>query len=237
MVAGGSGCGEKAPHPPAHAQSKSVRECIAELDSSDPQVVTAAIRQLGQSGTDGKPAVEALVRIADGENGPLELRQAAGWALTRIGLSFEIEESRTNADAEVREYYVGQFGRSHAMRKWRDRAAYMEMVVPALLWSSRNHGSARLRNSAVLGLGCLCDEPKEEAVAESIVRVLIEAMRDSDREVRISAVVALGDYGRRAKVALPILKALVDDPDEEMRHQVRRGIWCIEEDMKGPQLP
>ena len=226
------GCDKKDHRPPTPAESESVQGCISDLDASDPQVRMEAIRRLGRFGSDAESAAQALVRIADSDREPPVLRQAADRALTRIGLSLEIDHLQTHPDPEIRKHYAGCLGQSHDVRKWRDRSVYMEMVIPALVWSVRNDPDARVRDNAVLGLGGLCEEPGAEEAGESIVPVLIKAMEDPDREVRISAVVGLGDYGKRAKAALPIFRKMRDHPDEEMRHQVRRGIRCIEGDMR-----
>jgi len=173
-----------------------------------------------------------LVALADREDEEVSVRQAAAAALTRIRMSVLVTALATDADAEVRAHYAWALGQSWHASDFRDKTVYWELAIPALLRAAREDASADVRNKAVLGLGCLCDTTEAQAAAGRIVPILIEAVGDTDREVRISAVVALGDYGRLAEAALPLLRRMRDDPDDEMSNQVRRGIWCIETHMK-----
>jgi HEAT repeat protein len=60
------------------------------------------------------------------------------------------------------------------------------------------------------------------------VPALIEALNDSDYEVRIWSMAALGSLGPAAKEALPALKQATKDKDEGIRGSAKAGIAQIE---------
>jgi HEAT repeat protein len=62
-----------------------------------------------------------------------------------------------------------------------------------------------------------------ETAAEVLVPGLVKALEDSDREVRSQATKALGNMGRHAKDAIPVLQAMLQD--EKLRET---AAWALE---------
>jgi HEAT repeat protein len=59
--------------------------------------------------------------------------------------------------------------------------------------------------------------PKRKAEARQIVPALIEALKDSDSDVRRSAAIGLGGFGEQAKDAIPALQEAEHDKDARVR--------------------
>ena len=215
-----------------NSQKKSIEECVADLAQDDEQVRLLAITELGQRGWDAEGAVPHLAAIADSTTESPKLRNAADEALTRIGLAFELEALHTSADFDVRHWYASALGRWRHYSDYRDKSTYLQLAIPALLRVAEEDADARIRDMAILGLGAL---PAEEAArefvpvfAERTVAVFIKSLNDPDRELRVSAVIALGDYRDYAEVAVPRLRAMLDFEDAEVQKHVQRTIRFIE---------
>jgi hypothetical protein len=64
------------------------------------------------------------------------------------------------------------------------------------------------------------DEKEHKYEDEENLEELVEQLENEDKQTRVNAVIALGDYacdGLTIKTALPKLEKLLDDPDEETR--------------------
>ena len=76
-------------------------------------------------------------------------------------------------------------------------------AVPALLRAAGTN--ARVRNSAIRAIA------KIHSDSEAVIPFLIEALQNSDLNIRIAAAVNLGQFGAAAKPALPAMAELLND--------------------------
>ena len=59
--------------------------------------------------------------------------------------------------------------------------------------------------------------PQRKEDAAQIVPALIEALKDKDGDIRLSAAIGLGSFGEQAKDAIPALQAAQHDRDARVR--------------------
>jgi hypothetical protein len=210
----------------------SVAEGIEILRTGEIARYASAIRTLDANPAEATGAQGLVQRIATDESTPPELRRLAAAAATRIRLTHQVRDLLGHRDPQVRLYYAGHFGRYPSLDENPDRRVYVAMVVPALIRATTKDPNSQVRSTAALGLGSMCDEPHVRGQAGAIVRGLLEATSDEDREVQISAAVALGDFGRLAGDALPQLRRLARSDDPELADEARWAERTITEDLR-----
>jgi HEAT repeat protein len=69
--------------------------------------------------------------------------------------------------------------------------------------------------------------PDQKRDADKVIPALIEALRDKDADVRISAAIGLGYFGDKAKDAVPALQAAQKDRDPRVREAATVAISRI----------
>jgi HEAT repeat protein len=74
--------------------------------------------------------------------------------------------------------------------------------------------------------------PQRKGEAEKVVPALIDALRDSEDDIRLSAAIGLGYFGEEAKAAIPRLQAVQRDEDARVREAVSVALSRID-----PSLP
>jgi HEAT repeat protein len=72
---------------------------------------------------------------------------------------------------------------------------------------------------------------------DHVVPALIEAFKDKDADVRLSAAIGLGYFGDQAKDAIPTLQVAQRDPDKRIREAAGNALSRIDPNLgpgKGP---
>jgi HEAT repeat protein len=64
--------------------------------------------------------------------------------------------------------------------------------------------------------------------AAQVVPALIEALKDPQPDVRLSAAIGLGGYGDRAKDAIPALQTAVGDRDARVSREAGKALTLID---------
>ena len=82
------------------------------------------------------------------------------------------------------------------------------------------------------------DEPAEDLNARPAMKALIDAVSDTDDEVRRLAVFALGRLGKDAQPAVPVLVTALEDSDQRIRLATAHALVSIDPQNKacGPVL-
>jgi HEAT repeat protein len=177
------------------------------LKDSEPLVRRSAAHALGNFGPGAKNAQAALEATLAKDTSPA-VRQNIAWALGRIGpetISSLILALR-DTDPIVQREAANSIGR------FKDEIA--RKAMPELLACCKVKNSG-VRNAALNVLINILQEKDTEAVAG-----IIEALNDSDLEVRQNAALALSAIG--GKGALPAIPILVDALKQKGNKDVRR---------------
>jgi HEAT repeat protein len=72
--------------------------------------------------------------------------------------------------------------------------------------------------------------PQRKGDAAQVVPALIEALKDRDGDVRRSAAIGLGSFGKEARDAIPALEAAQQDRDARVRESARIALSRIDPD-------
>lgn len=64
--------------------------------------------------------------------------------------------------------------------------------------------------------------------ASQVIPALIEALKDREGDIRLSAAIGLGQFGEQAKEAIPALQAAEKDRDARVRNAARRALSHID---------
>jgi HEAT repeat protein len=103
------------------------------------------------------------------------------------------------------------------LARWDRREA--DAFPVALALATATDGDPGLRESAVLVLGRLPDDPKGRGLA-----VIVEALTDESRSMRSAAVLSLRWVRELPEEALPLLIEALADPDDEVRLE---AAWAL----------
>jgi HEAT repeat protein len=69
--------------------------------------------------------------------------------------------------------------------------------------------------------------------AAQVVPALIEALKDKEGDIRLSAAIGLGGFGERAKEAIPALQAAQHDRDARVREAAGKALSRIDPEAAG----
>jgi HEAT repeat protein len=229
-------------------EETAIRALIGILESRETMKSRSlAAAALGTLGPRARAAVEALRVALDDED--LRVRVLAAEALWHIERQVNTRLLLTLAQGEDRGY-----GRS-SMRVWKELGTEAQAAVPGVLQALRspdetirrcatialghlgetllakeavwalvarlNDSSIAVRRDAALALGRM--GPK----ASAAVPLLIEALRDMDRDTHLAAASALGDIGPAASTAVPHLGRAVKDGDVAVRRTAAYALGRI----------
>jgi HEAT repeat protein len=157
-------------------------------------------------GSDGAAAIPPLTRMMLSAEDP-EGRRAAV-ALSSIGVDAipALFEGLTNINPEVRGFatYYG----------WNYLGTNAAPAIPYIV-ERLNDPDDTERLRTVLTLKHLSIEP------QLTVPAFVKCFGDSNKFVRLAAAEGLAEFGTNAVAAEPALRALIDDPDAEVREQVK----------------
>jgi hypothetical protein len=70
--------------------------------------------------------------------------------------------------------------------------------------------------------------PQRKGDAAQVVPALIEALKDKDNDIRVSAAIGLGTFGEQARDAIPALQAMKSDRDTRVREAARVALTRID---------
>lgn len=174
------------------------------LESSDPQVVSAAVDALDWIGEDAREAVEDLQRLAGTASSPL-LQLACTSALVKISGDTAaalpvIESMLQDENQDTRKACLERLG----MLSGKARE-----FVPLILGCLEDP-SGEVRAAATLALARIEEEPSR------ILETLTERLADPEGEVRANAAMGLARYGSAAASALPALRALQQEQEPRL---------------------
>jgi HEAT repeat protein len=178
-----------------------------------------AAKALGELGASAAPAASHLVQALRDPD-PFVTRAATD-ALCRIGVAATPPLLRALEGGDAR---------------WRHHAAVAlsrigptdPVAVKALIKSLKVDPSAEVRRRAALALD------KGGKPGDGVLTALIGALKDCDSTVRISAAVALGDFGAEAKDATGPLSDLLKGDDSKLNKAARDALHKIAPTMHRP---
>lgn len=216
---------------------------------SDALVRRSAALALGKFGPDAKSALAALEAAVDDPN--VTVRQNAAWALGRIGASSikGLKKALLDDDPLVKRDAAGSLGRLDAEEA---RGALNELVacckvndsalriaalsvlnkivssedskIAALIKPALDDPDLEVRQNAALTLANIGGPEAAPAL-----RILVEALRNGDAELKAQAAAAIGNLGDAAASAVdPLIKALAS-PDKDLRKHAALALGGIGE--------
>jgi len=174
------------------------------LESSDLQVVSAAVDALEWIGEDAGEAVEELQRLSRPALSPL-LQLACTSALLKISGDAAptlpvIESMLQDENQDARKACLERLGMLTGSAR---------EFVPLILGCLEDP-SGEVRAAATLALARIEEEPSR------ILEALTERLSDPEGEVRANAAMGLARYGPAAASALPALRALQQEQDPRL---------------------
>ncbi len=174
------------------------------LESSNPQVVVAAVDALDWIGEDAGEAVEDLQRLSGTALSPL-LQLACTSALVRISGDTAaalpvIEAMLQDEDKDTRKACLERLGMLTGSAR---------EFVPLILGCLEDP-VGEVRAAATLALARIEEEPSR------ILQALTERLADPEEEVRANAAMGLARYGPAAASSLPALRLLQQEQDPRL---------------------
>jgi HEAT repeat protein len=70
--------------------------------------------------------------------------------------------------------------------------------------------------------------PQRKADAAQVIPALIDALKDKDADIRLSAAIGLGSFGEKAKDAIPALETTQGDHDARVREAAGKALSRID---------
>lgn len=211
-------------------------------DASE-DVRTAAASTLEKLGPLAAPAVPALVECL--KDPVVGVRRVAAAALGQLGHHAlpavpVLIESLGNIHETVRKAAAGAL---------MNLGEYAAAAVPALVLCLQDD-SAAVRQAAALALGHIGlherhrqprkfrEDPPTDTQAAETIRLLTEALRDANEDVRVAAATSLGRLHKHATSALPLLTKCLRDSNDEVRKAAATSMVQFGKDaaMAVPQL-
>ena len=193
---------------------------INALKHKDGFVREAAAEALGLVGQSSQTVIPALISAIGDRD--LNVRRAVIQSLGKVGKA----DSRA-----VIPILTAALGDSEIVVVYEAALALSEFglearpAVPALIAALRRTNEHDEMSSFVEALG---------TIGKDSVPLLIEALKDDNKKIRLVAIEALGLIGPDAKQAMPFLIALLDDRDDEARKSGIAALAKFEEAV--PQL-
>ncbi|SIO05858.1 HEAT repeat [Singulisphaera sp. GP187] len=226
---------------PPGATAAAVPTLIEALGSRDPRVRAAVAEGLYRFGPEAAAAIPALLRVftepidgaggragAGSANDSRALSGVAAAALGKIAPGSASAKGVVTALTEVVRSGQGarQAQAAAALAQFGPAAA---PAIPALVRMAREAGPTHAPESeneqaAAWALGKIA--PGTPAVDEAVA-ALEDVLRSRQAPSRVAAVEALGRLGPNAATCLPMLRALREDPDAEVRRAVKHALAVL----------
>ena len=174
----------------------------------------AAARALGQIGPTANEAVPALIQSLKDPNG--QVRCEVAWSLGRIGPAAApampaLVERLDYEDGEVRRY-----------------SAYARSLLGPLSVDAIPKLAERLQDEHMGYMAARALGDIGPAASDAIPQI-IEALRKDSTLSRMEFAIALGKFGAEAKEAVPDLRSLLQDPDENVQGAAAKALQRIEQ--------
>jgi HEAT repeat protein len=153
----------------------------------------------------------------------------AEYNTAKIDPNFSVDIQRLQytdpSDREAAAYGLAAYSR-------RGNGSKAKVAIPHLL-KGLNDENAKVRAAVASSLGVIATEAKPSASEQTeISKLLTKSLKDQDASVSYSASLALADIssigdGSAAKIAVPRLRELLDDPDKNVRYGASRALAQI----------
>lgn len=212
-----------------NATRNDVSARIGRLNDKDYMQRERAANELGLIGVKAQPAIPALVRVLQDQNG--EVRAAAAGALGTIFDSFRETHSSVDPDAAavaaLAEMLVKDpYPYSRANAAYALGAMGARSAVPLLLGALKD-SAPNVRSSAANVLKSMRPD------AGSGIPPLVDALKDSDPSVRSGAADALAMMGHEARSAVPSLFDALKDSNPLVRSSAGKALAYIDPHANG----
>ena len=191
----------------------------ADPELSEPKGVTAA-KAFAVLGDQARPVIPELTKLMNDPAAPAGAETAV-LALAGIGKAAVpvLSAQLANTNAPQRPLVALLFGNTPAL------ATNADAIVPLLI-HCLGESHERLRECAAGALGWRA--ALDASHAAEVVPALTNCLRaDCPRNLRFSAVWALGAYGEQARAAVPLLRRLTEDPEELVRVEAAKALGRI----------
>jgi len=224
--------------------AEAVPTLIETLTDSDPQVKWTAIRTLGEIGPSASDALPELVRVFKGGFNPVppgaaKLAAAASVALAQIAPADPLVFHLLKGALEEKAASANSSDLALATVSGLEQIAGAgHDIVSTLLATLSQAGASALRYRILSARGRIGQQP------QSVVPVLIDALRSEDSALRSAAVESLGSFGAAAAPAVPTLILLARESLAQTRNrsqeslvQLRKRLGTSSTRQDGPELP
>lgn len=194
------------------------------LDIPDESVKTAATRALGTIGPDAREAAPRLVTQARRALADSDLGQASLEALGRIKSEQTVPGLLALLDGAGREFEIKVIATLGKIGP--DAKEAIPRLLPLL-----DHQDPEIKVAATIALGCM----GHAGVVDALIELLDERepeepvprLISEDEFIRLNTVIALGNIGKEASAAAPVLHGLLDFTDvrpELIRAMLKIGV-------------
>jgi HEAT repeat protein len=190
------------------------------LEDESPAVRLTAAEAFENLGTDSRSQLGAVIRAS--QNDDLFVRWATTRALGRMLQSAPAEESKRIVNALVQRVEDSDLDVSTAALNALAKGGEAARPATVVVLRRATHGDPDTRILAIRTLEAI------DADRATTVAGLIPVLSTDAPRVRKAAVIYLGRRGTRAMPAIPAIRKLLLDPDEEIRKEAAKAILSIE---------
>lgn len=225
---------------------------VAKLDSEDAEIRKEGLWSLAEMGADAKSAADAVGILLDDENETVRAHAAwATWELTRdanpaVQSLVQLVGSSQADVVQFAAFTLANMGEQarHAVPALRQQLEHPNSLVrlhvaealvrigtpsdqasasKALVLLSTK-GDTQVRMLSLMALGETAQVPTPETAT-----AITQALHDSDAEVRSTAALTLGSFGKAAESAIAQLEFVANNDEQSVREAATTAIACIRE--------
>jgi HEAT repeat protein len=213
-----------------HYHGQSTRFWVKALDSDDQQMRHQAIFALGAIGPEAGHAVPKLAVIMLEDEDRIARAQAS-LALSKMTPASESAVDALTQALEDRELVI-RMNAAMTLFRLREKARPAGAALMRCMRDDSNgtnlaHFPVTIQEQMVLTLGRVC------AGTDEAVPALSEALKGAGSDgMRRAAVRALGFVGTQAKPALPLIRSMLESPNNELRSEAEETIAKVERKAK-----
>ncbi len=225
--------GLRGPGGPPAITAAAVPALIAGLGSGDREVRMLAAGLLSRMGTDAEAAIPALLRILtgpiDGEgdgfviDGRIPEALGAAEALGCIAPGTASAGEVIATLSEMARSGTG-FRQLQAIRSLGEFGPDAAPAIPALIRMAREAGPDHASDNVQAAAWALGRIAPGTPAADEVVAALADILRSDRASSRVAAIEALRQFGPKAAVCIPRLRALREDPDIEVRQAAEQAL-------------
>jgi len=205
----------------------------AGLGSGDPQIRTLSASILSRLGTGAEAAIPALLRVfagpIDGEGAGFADEGRAAEALNAADTLGFIAPGTASAKQVVTAFTeVARLGKGlrQAKAAWALGAFGQDAApaIPALIQMAREAGPDHDSDNVQAAAWALGRIAPGTPAADEVVAALADVLRSDRASSRVAAIEALRQFGPKAAVGIPRLRALREDPNIEVRQAAEHAL-------------